>query len=158
MIYRRLVRPLLFRAYGGDAERVHEQTLTSLRTVGQLAPVRAATGALLARHRRPVTVAGIDFPSPVGVAAGLDKNGVAVRSWAALGFGFAELGTVTARPSPATTGPGCSGCPGAGRSSTGWASTTPVRRRWPGGWRRRVWPAATGRWACRSASPSASRR
>lgn len=105
MIYRRLVRPVLFRAYGGDAERVHEQTLTSLRTVGQVAPVRAATAALLARHRRPVIVAGIDFPSQVGVAAGLDKNGVAVRSWAALGFGFAELGTVTARAQPGNDRP-----------------------------------------------------
>jgi dihydroorotate dehydrogenase len=105
MIYRRLVRPLLFRAYGGDAERVHEQTLTSLRTVGRVAPVRAATAALLARHRPPVTVAGIAFPGPVGVAAGLDKNGVAVRSWAALGFGFAELGTVTARAQPGNDRP-----------------------------------------------------
>ena len=105
MIYRRLVGPVLFRAYGGDAERVHEQTLKSLRTVGRVAPVRAATGALLARHRRPVTVAGIDFPGPVGVAAGLDKNGVAVRSWAALGFGFAELGTVTAKAQPGNDRP-----------------------------------------------------
>ena len=105
MIYRRLVRPVLFRAYGGDAERVHEQTLRSLRAVGRVAPVRAATAMLLARHRRPVIVAGIDFPGPVGVAAGLDKNGVAVRSWAALGFGFAELGTVTARAQPGNDRP-----------------------------------------------------
>ena len=63
---------------------------------GHRAPARSVTGALLARNRRPVSVAGIDFASPVGVAAGLDKNGVAVRSWAALGFGFAELGTAPA--------------------------------------------------------------
>jgi dihydroorotate dehydrogenase len=105
VIYRRLVRPVLFRAYGGDAERVHEQTLAGLSLLGRVAPARAVTAALLARHRRPVTVAGIDFASPVGVAAGLDKNGVAVRSWAALGFGFAELGTVTARPQPGNDQP-----------------------------------------------------
>ena len=105
MIYRRLVRPVLFRAYGGDAERVHEQTLGWLGTVGRVAPARAVTGALLARHRRSVTVAGIDFPGPVGVAAGLDKNGVAVGSWAALGFGFAELGTVTAKAQPGNDRP-----------------------------------------------------
>ncbi|HEY5786868.1 MAG TPA: quinone-dependent dihydroorotate dehydrogenase [Microlunatus sp.] len=105
MIYRRLVRPVLFRAYGGDAERVHEQTLRWLSGLGAVAPARSLTGALLSRHRRPVTVAGIDFSSPVGVAAGLDKNGVAVRSWAALGFGFAELGTVTALAQPGNDRP-----------------------------------------------------
>ena len=105
MIYRRLVRPVLFRAYGGDAERVHEQTLAVLGGLGRVAPLRAGTRALAGRHRRAVTVAGIDFPSPVGVAAGLDKNGLAVRSWSALGFGFAELGTVTAEAQPGNDRP-----------------------------------------------------
>lgn len=105
MIYSRLVRPVLFRAYGGDAERVHEQTLRALATVGRLAPLRAGLQAGLARHRQGVTVAGIDFPSPVGVAAGLDKNGLAVRAWSALGFGFAELGTVTAHAQPGNDRP-----------------------------------------------------
>ncbi|HEU5485659.1 MAG TPA: quinone-dependent dihydroorotate dehydrogenase [Microlunatus sp.] len=105
MIYRRLVRPVLFRAYGGDAERVHEQTLRTVAAVGRLAPLRAAARSLLARHRSPVTVAGVEFASPVGVAAGLDKDGVAVESWAALGFGFAELGTVTAQAQPGNDRP-----------------------------------------------------
>ena len=105
MIYHRLVRPVLFRAYGGDAERVHERTLAGLALLGRAAPARGLTAALLARRRQPVSVAGIDFPGAVGVAAGLDKNGVAVRSWAALGFGFAELGTVTARPQPGNDQP-----------------------------------------------------
>jgi dihydroorotate dehydrogenase len=105
VIYRRLVRPVLFRAYGGDAERVHEETLRWLAAFGAAAPVRSATGRLLARRRHPASVAGIDFPSRVGVAAGLDKNGVAVRSWAALGFGFAELGTVTAKAQPGNDRP-----------------------------------------------------
>ena len=105
MIYRRLVRPVLFRAYGGDAERVHEQTLRWLSGLGTVAAARSVSGALLARHREPVSVAGIDVPGRVGVAAGLDKNGVAVRSWAALGFGFAELGTVTASPQPGNDRP-----------------------------------------------------
>jgi dihydroorotate dehydrogenase len=105
VIYRRLVRPVLFRAYGGDAERVHEQTLRALSVLGRPGPVRAVASGLLARHRQPVRVAGIEFPSLVGVAAGLDKDGVAVRSWAALGFGFAELGTVTAHPQPGNDRP-----------------------------------------------------
>lgn len=104
-MYQRLVRPLLFRAYGGDAERVHEQTLAGLGLLGRTAPGRGLAAALLARGRRPVRVAGIDFPGPVGVAAGLDKNGVAVRSWASLGFGFAELGTVTALAQPGNDRP-----------------------------------------------------
>lgn len=105
MLYPRLVRPVLFRAYGGDAERVHEQTLRALAALGRLAPLRAGLRAGLARHRRGLTVAGIDFGSPVGVAAGLDKNGLAARAWSALGFGFAELGTVTARAQPGNDRP-----------------------------------------------------
>jgi dihydroorotate dehydrogenase len=105
VIYRRLVRPALFRAYGGDAERIHDATLGWLQAVGRVAPLRSVSTGLLGRHRRPVTVAGIDFPSRVGLAAGLDKNGVAVRSWAALGFGFAELGTVTAQAQPGNDRP-----------------------------------------------------
>ena len=105
MIYSRLVRPVLFRAYGGDAERVHEQTLRALALMGRVGPLRAGLRAGLARHRRGVTVAGIDFPSLVGVAAGLDKNGLGVRAWAALGFGFAELGTVTAQTQPGNDRP-----------------------------------------------------
>lgn len=104
-MYQRLVRPLLFRAYGGDAEQVHEQTLAGLGLLGRIGPGRRLAAALLARGRRPVTVAGIDFPGVVGVAAGLDKNGVAVGSWASLGFGFAELGTVTALAQPGNDRP-----------------------------------------------------
>ena len=106
VMYRRLVRPVLFRAYGGDAERVHEQTLRWLSGLGAVAPAAVGSPARCwPGNRRPVSVAGIDFASPVGVAAGLDKNGVAVRSWAALGFGFAELGTVTARAQPGNDRP-----------------------------------------------------
>ncbi len=103
--YRRLLRPLIFRVGGGDAEQAHEQTLRLLAGVGATAPARSALAALFAGHRRPVRVAGIDFAGVVGLAAGLDKDGRAVRSWAALGFGFAELGTVTARPQPGNPRP-----------------------------------------------------
>src|SRR5207245_4921142 len=47
--------------------------------------------------RKPKTVFGVSFPNPIGLAAGLDKNGVALPAWAALGFGFIEIGTVTAK-------------------------------------------------------------
>ena len=103
--YRRVLRPLLFRAYGGDAERVHDQTLAMLGRLGGSRPGRGALAALCARHRRPVTVAGIQFPGLVGLAAGMDKDGVGLETWAALGFGFVELGTVTAQPQPGNDKP-----------------------------------------------------
>ena len=103
--YQRLLRPLLFRAYGGDAERVHERTLAAIARLGRTPLALRAVAALYARHRTPVTVAGIDFPGLVGLAAGMDKNGVGVRSWSALGFGHAEIGTVTARPQPGNDRP-----------------------------------------------------
>lgn len=103
--YRKVARPLIFRVGGGDAEQAHEQTLRLLSAVGLAAPVRTALAATFARHRRPVRVAGIDFAGRVGLAAGLDKDGRAIRSWGSLGFGFAEIGTVTARPQPGNPRP-----------------------------------------------------
>ena len=105
VVYARAVRPVLFSAYGGDAERVHQATLRAIATAGRLPPARAGLAALCARHRTPVTVAGIEFPGVVGLAAGMDKNGTAVRSWGALGFGHVELGTVTAYAQPGNDRP-----------------------------------------------------
>ena len=105
MIYRRAVRPLLFRSFSGDAERVHEQTLSLISRLGRTPPALAALRALARRHQRPVTVAGLTFPAVVGLAAGMDKDGVGVRAWSALGFGHAELGTVTALPQPGNDRP-----------------------------------------------------
>jgi dihydroorotate dehydrogenase len=76
-----------------------------ISTLGRVAPARTVAGVLTARHRTPVTVAGIEFPGLVGLAAGMDKNGVGVRAWAALGFSHVELGTVTASPQPGNERP-----------------------------------------------------
>ena len=97
------VRPALFRAYGGDPELIHEVTI---RLLGRCpASVRALAGLLTATRTRETTLAGIRFPGRVGVAAGLDKDGRAVRAWSSLGFAFAELGTVTAKPQPGNDRP-----------------------------------------------------
>jgi dihydroorotate dehydrogenase len=94
VFYSRLVRPVLFRVGSGDPEAAHDFTLNVL----------ARTGAALAPLRRwfsvpaPQTVFGVRFPNPVGLGAGMDKNGIALRSWAALGFGHVEVGTVTRHP------------------------------------------------------------
>ena len=103
--YRRVLRPVLFAAYGGDAERVHEAALKAIAALGHIRPARAAVAALCTGGRTPVTMAGIEFPGVVGLAAGMDKNGVAVRAWPALGFGHVELGTVTAHAQPGNPRP-----------------------------------------------------
>ena len=86
-----LARPLLFAL---DAEKAHHLTLPALR--------RAHALGLTALSRKPApdprTVMGITFPNPVGLAAGLDKDGAYIDALAALGFGSIEVGTVTPRP------------------------------------------------------------
>lgn len=103
--YRGVLRPLLFRAYDGDAERVHERTLAAIAQAGRSRPTRRALAVLCARHRQPVSIAGIQFPGLVGLAAGMDKDGIGVKTWGSLGFGFVELGTVTAQSQPGNDRP-----------------------------------------------------
>ncbi len=104
MIFERTVRPLLFRVGRGDAEAAHEFTL---RRLAGLARSPRALAALRARYAvaAPRTVFGVRFPNPVGLAAGMDKDGVALPAWPALGFGFVEVGTVTAHPQPGNPRP-----------------------------------------------------
>lgn len=108
-MYRRVVRPVLYRLGRGDAETAHEQTLNGMRLLGRV-PGAAAAGARLfgipgRGGRGARTVFGIRFPSPVGLAAGMDKNGIALRAWPAIGFGFVEVGTVTAHAQPGNPRP-----------------------------------------------------
>jgi dihydroorotate dehydrogenase len=90
-----LTRPLMFTM---DAETAHERTLGLLESAsGPLAMVaRTTMGAPPASLAR--SAFGVRLAGPVGLAAGLDKNGVAIPFWPALGFGFIEVGTVTAHP------------------------------------------------------------
>ncbi|MDQ2589026.1 quinone-dependent dihydroorotate dehydrogenase [Saccharothrix yanglingensis] len=99
MVYKSVVRKALFRMHGGDAERVHETTLGLLAAASPVAKV-LKRGPKLER-----TVFGVTFPNPVGLAAGLDKNGRALPAWGALGFGFVEVGTVTRHPQPGNPKP-----------------------------------------------------
>ena len=104
MIYQRLARPALFRLGGGDAERAHEWTLRRLAALSRRPAALRALRATAVRGT-PRTVFGLRFPNPVGLAAGMDKDGRALPAWAALGFGFVEVGTVTARPQPGNPRP-----------------------------------------------------
>ena len=101
--YREVVRPVLFRMHGGDPERIHGQLISTLGHLPE--PLLGLVERLLGADRDPVDVAGIHFPGRVGVAAGLDKDAVAAAAWAPLGFGFAELGTVTRHAQPGNPRP-----------------------------------------------------
>jgi dihydroorotate dehydrogenase len=94
-----LVRPLLFAL---EPETAHHFTLDAYSALARfgLAPSPAATSAACARE-----VMGLRFPNPVGLAAGLDKNGAYIDALARLGFGFLEVGTVTPRPQPGNPRP-----------------------------------------------------
>jgi len=93
-----IAKPFLFQL---DAERVHDLTLKGLKVSEQL--------GLLSLMKQPICqpreVMGLNFPNPVGLAAGLDKNGAVIDGMAALGFGFIEVGTVTPRPQPGNDKP-----------------------------------------------------
>jgi dihydroorotate dehydrogenase len=93
-----LARTALFQL---DPELAHDLALKSLSALG---PGAALLGAG-ADHGEAKRVMGIDFPNPVGIAAGLDKNGEYIDALAALGFGFIEIGTVTPRPQPGNPRP-----------------------------------------------------
>lgn len=99
-LYRQVLRPLFFRL---PPEPAHELALHFLALAGRCP---ALLRLLFGRPPRQVTnFCGLQFPNPVGLAAGMDKNGVAIPAWAALGFGFVEIGTITARPQPGNDRP-----------------------------------------------------
>jgi len=78
-----------------DAETIHELTIKGLKKTGST-PLNVFYKQRVTE--KPVTVMGINFPNPLGLAAGLDKNGECVDAFAAMGFGFVEVGTITPRP------------------------------------------------------------
>ncbi len=84
-----------------DAEVAHHLALDSLQRLGKL----HLAGLLGRRLSAPVEVMGLKFDNPVGLAAGLDKNGEYIDALAAMGFGFIEVGTVTPRPQPGNPKP-----------------------------------------------------
>jgi len=97
--YTAILRPILFRL---DAERAHQ---FALRQISLLPPalLRLLFGGI--SRCGPRTVVGIDFSNPVGLAAGMDKNGIALRGWEAIGFGFVEIGTITSAAQPGNPRP-----------------------------------------------------
>ncbi|MBK8462914.1 MAG: quinone-dependent dihydroorotate dehydrogenase [Nigerium sp.] len=103
--YQRLLRPILFRARGGDPEKIHEDMIAALAALAHVPGLRDAVRGLTRVAAEPVEVAGIAFRGRVGLAAGMDKDGRAALAWQHLGFAFAELGTVTAQAQPGNEKP-----------------------------------------------------
>ena len=97
-----LLRPLLFRM---SPEKAHGLVFSMTRGLGPVARVLAGLTWGKPDLRLRTEVAGIPFAGPVGLAAGLDKDGVLAQFWPSLGFGSVELGTVTAHPQSGNSKP-----------------------------------------------------
>jgi len=100
--YRQLIRPFLFQS---EAEEIHEHTLQALSWASRNELACEALESFLGAPALPIELFGLRFPNPVGLAAGMDKLGEAVPAWAALGFGFSELGGVTWHAQPGNSAP-----------------------------------------------------
>ncbi|MGB6298508.1 MAG: quinone-dependent dihydroorotate dehydrogenase [Rivularia sp. (in: cyanobacteria)] len=112
-IYQAALRPLLFNLIKADPENLHSKTIRTLEWLGNSGdrpPSSSIKNRLqqsfcLQDSRLSQSKFGLEFPNPVGLAAGFDKDGVATPMWSSLGFGFAEIGTVTSRSQPGNPRP-----------------------------------------------------
>ncbi|MDQ3004090.1 MAG: hypothetical protein M3R47_01700, partial [Chloroflexota bacterium] len=97
-----LFRSLLFRL---DPESAHRLTLHAIRIAGDFPLSNWLLTQLYKTHPKPVRAFGLTFKNPVGLAAGYDKDAVAIKGLAALGFGHLEVGTITPMPQPGNARP-----------------------------------------------------
>ena len=97
-----LIRLLLFKL---DPEEAHHFTLHNLQLAGRTPTLLSIISAKVEHRLLHRQLFGIDFPNPVGLAAGLDKNGDVIDEMGALGFGFVEVGTITPKPQPGSSRP-----------------------------------------------------
>ena len=100
--YHHLIRPALFTQ---DAEQIHNRMMRTLGWVGRHEIACDALESFFGAPKLPMNALGLTFPNPVGLAAGMDKHAEALPTWAALGFGFAELGAVTWHAQPGNPAP-----------------------------------------------------
>jgi dihydroorotate dehydrogenase len=96
------IRPLLFRL---DPEAAHQLTLNALRVAGNFSAAEWFLKQLYKTPSKPVQAFGLTFKNPVGLAAGYDKDALAINGLSALGFGHLEIGTVTPKPQPGNPSP-----------------------------------------------------
>ncbi len=100
--YRKLFRPVLF---AQDAERAHNLALFQLALASRSQKLCGLIGGFYGAPALPIEVLGLQFPNPIGLAAGMDKHAAAVPVWQKLGFGFCELGGVTWHAQPGNPKP-----------------------------------------------------
>ena len=135
----KFLRPLLFRL---APETAHQLTLQAVRFAGKFPPSYRLLVQLYKAPNKPVEAFGLTFKNPIGLAAGYDKDAVALRGLAALGFGHVEVGTVTPMPQPGNPRPeGLSSPGGGGSDQSHGISRATARRTWSvfckagkGGW------------------------
>ncbi|MDR9418876.1 quinone-dependent dihydroorotate dehydrogenase [Gracilimonas sp.] len=98
MIYKNLIKPILFKL---EAEKAHELGLWTASKINQSPFLQEAVSTFFKKNDEGLeqTLFGCTFPNPIGLAAGFDKNGATPMAMEALGFGFVEVGSITARPS-----------------------------------------------------------
>jgi dihydroorotate dehydrogenase len=101
-VYRKFLRPGLFTL---DSEEIHNRTLRLLGWMSRRDVLRDALASFYAAPPLPIELFNLEFPNPIGLAAGMDKHATAVPAWEALGFGFVELGGVTWHPQPGNPAP-----------------------------------------------------
>ena len=102
LLYRTLLRPAVFLQ---DSERAHSRVLSFLSRMSRTRLSLSMLGTLYRSPDLPVNLFNLDFPNPIGVAAGMDKNGEAVPSWQSIGYGFCEIGGVTLHEQPGNPKP-----------------------------------------------------
>ena len=96
------IRPFIFRM---SSERAHALTLNALGHAGNFKPAHWFLSQLFKAPNKPVQAFGLTFKNPIGIAAGYDKDALAIRGLSALGFGHVEIGTVTPKPQPGNPSP-----------------------------------------------------
>ncbi|MSU36732.1 MAG: quinone-dependent dihydroorotate dehydrogenase [Pedosphaera sp.] len=101
-LYRRVIRPVLF---SQNSEVIHDRTLQALAWGARRPPLVRLVPAVYGAPELPVDCLGLTFPNPVGLAAGMDKEAVALPMWEAFGFGFCEMGGVTWHAQPGNPKP-----------------------------------------------------
>jgi dihydroorotate dehydrogenase len=112
-IYKSAIRPIIFSGLQPQPEWWHHQTMQVLSAWDRTSNLPPANWILqqieksfsIRDRRLEMTLWGVNFPNPIGLAAGFDKDGTAARVWSKLGFGFAELGTVTLQAQPGNPRP-----------------------------------------------------
>lgn len=101
-LYQKLIRPILFQM---QPEQAHEQAMHVLKFASNSSILKSLVSDFCQPQKLSIELAGIHFPNPVGLAAGMDKNAVALPIWESLGFGFCEIGGITRHAQPGNPKP-----------------------------------------------------